>query len=409
MDGKSKTSHISPTTLGQMVPVESITADLLTVTDTADIPDLTGVNTAAITRITDLEEIGTDLRMVGAGDSLQTAIDAASPTGWVIIRPDYDVANDTLPITVSDRVRITGTGFRDIVAPDNSSNVFTIDFGAANEPPGPVLDTIGIQNGLRGVNVTNTRYGTLTNVAVEDADFGFDITDGATADPIGWTVSNCKAAGCVNAGFDADNGAHGLSFDNCIARNNGARGWDIDTADGVSIQGCVIELNGGHGIDVQRVEGAVISGCRFVDNDSANNRDLNLADGDNITVLGCYFEGGANNTEAITVESTTNQTMIQNCIFVDYTGQAFTLAGGQDHDIFRASHTRRNIATLVADNATRTRDHGVIVQQSLANLTGKHDSDLARDDGVNTTSGRPEIAVWDATNGVWFSQQGDTI
>lgn len=336
MDGKSKTSHISPTTLGQMIPVES-----------ANIDELQGVS-----------QIGDDLRMVGDGDSIQAAVDAVGNQGWVIIRPDYDESVETFPVSISEPITLSGTGHHDIVAPDNSANVLEVDLAGANAPPGPTIQNLGIQNGLRGISVSDARYVKLDHVHVEDADFGIDLQQGPTANSVSCTVINCQLDGNVNAGLDTDSGTHATRVIGCLIQNNGGHGIDIDSVSSFSVANSTIQLNDGEGIDATGPEALFITGTYFEDNDANNNRDVLISESDSAVVEGCYFNGLNNNTFAVTLSTTANRSTVRSCFFRDYTGDAISIAGGADHDVYEHTHTLDGVSAFLDDSGTRTRDSG---------------------------------------------------
>lgn len=387
MDGKSKTSHISPTTLGQMIPVES-----------ANIDELQGVS-----------QIGDDLRMVGDGDAIQDAVNDVGSQGWVIVRPDYDESVETFPITISNRVRLSGTGFRDIVAPDNSSTVLEIDFDTANDPPGPIIDHLGIQNGLRAISVADTQYGTIHGCHLEDAEFGLDIQSGSTTGSQGWTISQTSSINNNGAGFDTDSNADWLKVLGCRSINNGGIGIDVDDSNGVSIVHSEFRGNARAGIDLGPVQGTTISGCILEDNDDDNTADLPMSDSDQVYVHGSYFDGLNNNTTGVIIQSGTNHCTVRDCWFSNYTGTIIDITGGNNHDIGIASIRKNNSGPDISDGGSRTRQFGRVRMQDLSGVNGQFDGDPAIDDGTNTTSGRPELAIWDDTNSVWFTMGGDTI
>lgn len=409
MDGKSKTSHIAPTTLGQMVPVESATVDDLTVNNQASIPSLNDLTTLTVNQILGLTEIGNDLRLVGDGDSVQDALDDVGSQGWVIIRPDYDESVETFPITISNKVRLSGTGFQDIVAPDNSVDTIQLDFGTSNDPPGPIIDNLGIENGQSGIKLITAQHGTLHNVNVTGATAGIDFQDVSGPRPRGWSIVSIDCSNNTGPGLQIGSNAFEAKLVGGITLDNGGAGIDVVDSAGVTIHNWESRGNGGHNMDIGAVNTIGISGCMIEGGDTNNNRDILLDGPDAATIEQTFFNGNNDNTTAVEITSLTARAAVKNCKFQNYTGAAITINGGLDHDIHARSHTTSSVGSLVNDNGTRTRSNGIVRTQDLSTLTGEVDGDIARDDGTNTTSTRPELAIWDDGNGVWFTQQGDTI
>lgn len=358
----------------------------------------------------DIQNINNDIEFVHKGRSIQDALTAAGSTGMVFIEENYDEGADTFPVTIDKAVNIRMASRSEINNP-STNTTFVVDHGGSNEYPGAKFHNVNIRNGGIGVDVQNARYVSFRDCKVESGgDHGVVIGERADkTNAIDCEFYNCMFEDCAGAGINLGPSSNGTLLVGTTCEQNGGVGLDTDTGVSIGAFRSSFQENDSYGVSFDNSDLSFLYGC-YCENNSANvSAEIEINNAYSATIDSCYFQGFNNNTRAIVSSTNGGQAFVRNCLARNYTGEFILVNEGTDWDVYRQSHRLDSVPAFIDDFGTRTRSFGTIIPQDLSAVNGRYDGDEALSDGSNTTSGRPEHAVWDAANSVWFTMGGDTI
>lgn len=228
--------------------------------------------------------------IVNQGESIQTAVSAASPGDTILVRPG--VYNESVAIPVGkDRLRIVGAGAGKTIVDGtglgavdgfriDESNFVTItgftvrNFGSdgifVDTSDNVIRNNEATQNGEDGIRIDGNRNLVLNNKATQNGSDGIEVVVGTRNYVIGNVTNRNTGSGIYCAGGTdrtaildneaCENGAEGIGVRSDISwivgnrtADNGTDGIDVDVADDVFVYGNTSKDNALDGLEVTGV------------------------------------------------------------------------------------------------------------------------------------------------------------
>lgn len=405
------------------------------------------------------EAVG-DVRYVGDGYDFET-IQAAHDDlhlndidGAVYVTSDYDWSKETYPIYWTSQNGLMSNDRTQIGDPSiTAENIIEVNYTAdidgdgvinedpreanlrGNRPPGPWFKNLNIRGGQHGMYFESVRWTHSEKVDVEDcASHGWRWNH-VTVDPDGdgpdgeeqvainsHSLVACTSAGCGDSGFSVDSVAHDINFINCTAQFNSEYGVYIDNAVSCSWYGGAIQLNDSNGAYVNRSDGMSFRDV-YIENNGEDgtlnsNSEIYIDNAASSTsIVNCYFNVDDNHD--FCVQMIANGTTFRDNYVRTHEGMPcyVQVIAGDDNDIHENSNydmLQLGTETIIGseDSGGRTRSHGVVGAGSggydLSTVQGKYNGDEGLDDGTNSSHGRYQLAVWDASASEWIMQNDGT-
>lgn len=356
------------------------------------------------------------IQYVGAGESLQAAIDDSPNGSTVWLLNSYDEAADTFPVTIRNKVVIQGSSHSDVNLDGAGETVFVVDHGGSNRYPGVRFNGVHVRNAGVGFDIADARYVTLENCLVESMrGRGIQIGPNATnTDPIATLLSRVTVEDCGGDGVYLADTVHGTTLFECALDHNGGHGLNMNQSATVTL-GVLFgsaQYNDGYGIRYDGPNNGLIRGTYFEDNDTGDTADLYVNNCLSLGIENCYFNGQRETESAILAASPggSSHVDVQTCRFRNYAGAAISLQAAEYWDIHAGTHSAYNCAGgLFEDDAYAVRSDGVLLPRNLANRPGAFIGDRAISDGTNTTEGM--LCTWvdttgDGTGDAWQPADG---
>lgn len=357
-----------------------------------------------------------DVARVGAGDSIQAAVDAADDGGTIEIGKSYEPEVENTPVTVTPSVEITGPGAfssRIFSFAGQGPYVFEIDAGESGVFRAPMFSDLSISGGgYRLVDGAGVRWeNCVVNYGGEhawswadDANMKFDCV-----------LVNCHAENVQEDAYHVAGKAHNLQLLACMARRCGGRGiYTSGRPANVTVQGGNLERNGGPNAEINSYSATIESAYieRGDENTANPNRVGVYLGGRQNTIKDCYHQAGNpdDGRADVAVLLDGENCSAENGDFTDYNeGYVRVDGGATDVDIHATTHTSvEGKPVVVSDSGTRTRSGGVIGGAGLGGVdlsatTGQTTGDVALSDG---TAGRAFVpAAW--TGSTWRTAAAD--
>lgn len=353
-------------------------------------------------------------------DTIQAAHDDLPGVGGLVyVTPSYDSSAERFPITLTNVVTVEGAsrGGTVVRGTDDSEPVFRIKEVDFSYVHARTIKNVSVEGGSTGIDVDPETHAVVQNVSVsETASHG--VTVSADNDlPQGSFLNvfrNVDVSSCGGSGFSFEGSiSHASTLDRCSALRNAEHGADVH---GVAtyVKGGAYQYNGGHGIRLSR---GMNQSVRDVYVEKNGNPERAAADdpfgagvrvdGSQVVVANCYFQGLGEQNRGVDVRAG-HGVDVRNCFFRNHAdGSVFVGTGSTDCDLHLPSNATEDATFLVADEGERTRSNGTLLPTDLSTVGGRHFHDTGYDDGTNTESGEPELAVWNGET--WHTWGGDSI
>ncbi|MFB6105553.1 MAG: right-handed parallel beta-helix repeat-containing protein [Halobacteriaceae archaeon] len=349
-------------------------------------------------------------------DTIQAAVDAASPGGTVHVTPEYDSSLERWPVVAEAAVTVEAGGLRPeiAVADGRDGLVFDVD---NKRPPGPVLRNLRLTGGDRGFVFRGTKFPKLYDCHVADCSgvaYAFEDTRERDGRSYRNGTNSAELHGCTSlragdAGLRTGYLTHSILLDTCRMIHSGGFGVYFDGPSNCVVRGGQYENNDDAGIFARVAESVTVRDAYVEENgQGSGNFRANLVakQCEEVLVEGCYFNGLGTDYAVVFRGDASSAPTVRNCRF--------------------KSHARGNVVTDVADTdvdraaanvdsrsgATRVRDGGTIVGPTgegvnLRRTAGRDPGDRALARG---TPGVPDgtLAVWLA-EGRWRLADGGHV
>lgn len=358
----------------------------------------------------------------GEFQTIQGAIDWANQDGaWnqgnlIIVGKHYDESNETWPVTVTTRCEINGTVADAIEPSDNTVPAFDIDLGGSgtdvfNRPPGVAFRNLEVIGGDHCFKNTDSRWSVFINCHAEDPSTnGFHFTSDPGYAVNSHTMIRCtfdNPAGGSGHGVMVGNAVHSMQMFKCSIRNAGDSNVRILNMTNFAMYGGGVQASQDWGVHCDAPHTALFDGVYFENNykkqDNAG-AELMISGNGNINVRQSYFNGMSNVKFGIRTFSGDHIT-VRDCSYRGYTSKFIFLDSADDVDVNRTTHKAIDGTGFggAIDTGKRPRSEGVVGKHlggvDLSTHSGSFIGDIGMDNGTNTPSGRPELAVWVDTTG----------
>lgn len=355
--------------------------------------------------------------------TIQGAIDWANQDGaWndgnmIIVGKGYDESNETWPVTVTTRCEINGTVADEINVSDSTVPAFDVDLGGSgtdvfNRPPGVTFRNLEVNGGAHCFKNTDSRWTAYINCHAESpANDGWHFVSDPGYAVNSHTMIRCTyddPGGASRYGVHVGNTVNTMQMFKCSLRNGGTNNIWVKNAASFAWYGGGSQKAGEYGIVLDAPITAHLEALYHEDNytsASPGEAEIKVGGADNVTIQQCYFNGMSNVRRGIRMFSG-NKISVKDCAYRGYTSNFMYLGGANDVDVHRASHISIDGTPFgggTASTGKRPRDNGVIGRAQggldLRSHSGNWIGEVGVDDGTNTPSGRPEMAVWVDTTG----------
>lgn len=368
-------------------------------------------------------------------DTIQDAWDDADDGDTVYVHSSYDAqaAGEAFPIVIDQREKQvalvgghpSGSEINAEHVPD--TNVVEV-YGAAhrdfrNTPLVRNLKIVGGKVGLKVAGAPNAAFSHLKLFKTNSHGAHVTVTDEIDTHTFGTRWYDCEAWSCGGSGFrtDAEAGPHGTTFIRCNATWNGWNGNEP----GVALRGFssvwqagTIQRSAGHGLDLRAGSSQVIRDTYFEGNGMHEDHPVQIhANGTiGLVIDSCYFLGRMQSpTRLMDGESeheyvkrgitlyNTHTTTLRDCTHWYHEEGFVAVRGDSAYDNDLNEHSHHSISDtdefLVDDAGNRTRSNGVIREQDMRAIDGRHDCDRGIHDGSGSLPWGP--VVW--TGDAWMS------
>lgn len=377
-------------------------------------------------------------RVVGAGRSIQDALDSNGTGAGVRIAPDYDVSVESLPIRVErPGVRIRGTrrgpGKENAtIHNDTGKHLFHLNPG--NERgPGIVLQDLSVlqTNGGNGVRVQHSKFNWFQNVDVDANRAGSDDAWHLGAATDSWANNSqvfvgCSAEQAGRDGFRFGNKTHHVAMFGCTALDCGRMGVYVEGPYSFKFLGGQIEDCGEPGFRARQADSVLLGGNTYIEGNARkanlDRADVAFVDTGNAVLDQAWMNPKKRGTKfAVAFRGACQKGSVRHLqTSPGYDSLVYTECN--DTELNRATHTVGSTATLatVGDSAARVRDRGTIVGAGadnggngdlsgvdLSRTEGRFPADVAVSDGTNATAGL--TARWMASTGAWQPSDGGPV
>lgn len=369
-------------------------------------------------------------------DTIQEAHDSLPDGGDIYVAASYDSTDEEFPITLHNHVRIRG-GHRGarattIDAEGSGENVFEIREGYddGNRPYGLThsIESIRIYGGEIGILISPETSATIRDVIVTNTNshgVAGIAQDGNSGSSFMNYLSNVHVfnggANGFHFPFTSTNYVTRLQY--CIAWRNAGIGANIG-GHVSAVVGGVYQNNGHHGVRFdkwaanQYAQNLYVAGngdeTRF-DNDHEYSANIQVYDS-HAVIEDCYiiandFGGTADRGVDIKAGSDVH---VRNCLFRDHEeGSIFVDEDSSNCDLHLNTHIHQDESTILQDNGRGTRSNGILLPTDLKAVENdrgfgrRGDYDIGFDDGTNTESGDPAIAL--RQDGDWYGVELDKL
>lgn len=354
--------------------------------------------------------------------------DGTDHYGWQIEGVHFVDSDSTHTSAAIHAGRLFRCAFEDLaIGGSNETYGFTVGMELGNVFRGYIKDVEGASNG----KLIRSASGALNQFSIEDV---YGSPENAN-DPSG-IGSVVKLAGATGGNGIGGNDPRGVTLQNVGGGGStGHTGIELVACRGVAVVGPYLEGFPNQAIQVtgdagnaegNRSTGNVIIGGWYTNNNIAIHDTA-----DRTQIFGGFIEtpdiSGAvgirldgTRSDASMVEIGSNVDTPDELVGAGVTRDGVAIESLGTGNIPTATDYRSGTYIVNVDDravyyvadifgAKEARQVSPIQPTDLSTFNGSRDGQMARDDGTNTASGRPEQALWDATNSVWYTWGGDTI
>lgn len=376
--------------------------------------------------------------VVGAGQSIQDALDDAGDGASVRITPDYDVSVESLPVHV-DHVGVGIRGTRRgpgtasaTVHNDTGEHLFHLNPGNERNP-GTVLQDLSVVQtaGGNGVRVEDSKFNLFVNVDVDANRVGSDDAWHLGTATDSWANNSqvfvgCSAEQAGRDGFRFGNLTHHVAMFGCTALDCGRMGVYVEGPYSFKFLGGQVEDCEEPGFRARQADSVLVGGNTYVEGNAAtaylDDADVAFVDTGNAVLEQAWMNGESTGTaHAVTFRGTSHTGAVRH-LQTDPGYDHLVYTECDDTELNRATHDLGPGVEMaaVAPGAARVRDRGAIVGAGsengggddlngvdLGTVIGQYPGDVAVSDGTTSTAGL--TARWLASSDGWQPSDGGDV